>query len=330
MANDAVPAGDMALTLWAESPDEARGFLARASRAGISLPIQRVFVAKRSPKVRHNRYIRGEYYPATVDDAIDVFDEVVIAPQSIIDLVDWCTCDIMLTNGAHPLVVFEDTTHIVRMNLYQRIPRLARAAALGTPAAILQGTRGLDFRLRGDRWGMYRYLQAFEAIARVHPNCPVVPFWYLPTIEDELVSEKKAFDFISAGIEGDTGYIRAVQQASMQNLRDILHDGFQGVIAPDIPSIDHSASGEVIVNVGADPTRKSWREKGSGQMDPYVGMILAAKYIYCYDERGVKVKDLVLRFTKLPVGFWFFADPDTTALYKRLPIEFADRVEFLG
>src|SRR6266566_3471670 len=127
MINYAVPAGDTSLTLWAESPDEARGFLARAARVGLSFPIEHILVAKRSPTVRHNRYIRGEYYPATVDDAVDVFNEVVIAPQSIIDLVDWCTCDIMFTYGANPIVVFEDTTHIVRMNLYQRIPRLARA-----------------------------------------------------------------------------------------------------------------------------------------------------------------------------------------------------------
>jgi hypothetical protein len=40
------------LTLWAESPEEARTFLARMRRAGHELKIKDVFVAKRSPKMR--------------------------------------------------------------------------------------------------------------------------------------------------------------------------------------------------------------------------------------------------------------------------------------
>jgi hypothetical protein len=65
-------------------------------------------------------------------------------------------------------------------------------------------------------------------------------------------------------------------------------------------------------------------------MDPYVGLIAAAKYIYCYNEKGQQVKDLVVEFTYLPKDFWFFRDRKTTALYKRLPFEFADQVRFLG
>src|SRR5207253_648504 len=96
-------------------------------------------------------------------------------------------------------------------------------------------------------------------------------------------------------------------------------------------SIDHTSEDDVVVRIGANPNVKSWREKGSGQMDPYVGMILAAKYMYCYDGHGTQIRNLRVDFTKLPPGFWFFKDgARATALYKRLPFEFANEVRFLG
>jgi hypothetical protein len=330
MSEPALKPEDNSVVLWAESPEEARIFLAKASAAGYDLGIQKIFVAKKSGRTRTNAYLRGEYYPASVDDAVDVYNTVVIAPQSIIDLVDWCTCDVMISRGDRPLLVLEDTTHIVRMNLYQRVPRLARAASLGVPAIMLQGTRGIDLTKRGDRWGLYRYLQAFEAIARVHPDCPVVVLWFLPTAAEESRATKEAFAYIEALMAGDEETVSKIQHDSVCELRRVKKLGVEGDIARDLPCIQHSDASEVTVKVGAKPDKKSWREKGSGQMDPYLGLILAAKYIYCYDEAGKKNKDLNLEFTFLPPGFWFFADPTTTSLYKRLPIEFADKTSFLG
>ena len=168
----AVEKESQALLLWAESPEEARNFLKRMQSAGNQLKIERIFVAKRNPKSRSNTYVGGHYHPTSDDKSVDVFDSVVASPPKITDLVQWCTCDIMLSRGWEPLVVMEDTTHIVRMDLYQRMPRLARAAIRGVPSLVLQGTRGLDFRLRGDRWALHRYLSTFEAIARLHPSAP--------------------------------------------------------------------------------------------------------------------------------------------------------------
>lgn len=290
----------------------------------------RIFVAKSSGKQRGNRYISGLYRPTTNDSAVDVYDESVVAPGSIVDLVQWCTCDVMLSRGATPLAVLEDTTHIVRMNLYQRIPRLARAASLGVPSVSLQGTRGLDFAMRGDRWALYRFLQAFEGMGRLFTVCPPLPFYYLATGSDELEAEGEALGHLLAIINGDHTRVAASQAATLADIRGIMADGVDGDIPPDIPSIDH-AGPEVIVKIGARPHVKSWRAKGSGQMDPYVGMIAAAKYIYCFDAAGSQVKPLVVEFTFLPEGFWFFKDAENaTALYKRLPYEFADEVRFLG
>jgi hypothetical protein len=256
-----------------------------------------------------------------------VYQEVVLAPPAITELVQWCTCDAMLSQGQAPLVVVEDTTHIVRMNLYQRFPRVARAASLGVPGLILQGTRGLEFRLRGDRWALFRYLQAFEALARVHGESSTLPFWYLADQEEE--QEAYAFSYLNSLLVSDARAVEQSRAFALDRVRRVLHSGVEGDFPRDIPCIDHRGD-EVVVKVGANPERKSWREKGSGQMDTYVGLILAAKYIYCYDANGDKIKPLVLEFTKLPPGFWFFSDPESTALYKRLPIEFADEVRFLG
>lgn len=318
------------LILWAESPEEARTFLKRAYINRKFPSIDKIYVAKRSPNYRSNDYVGGHYYETTDDKAVDVIDSVITAPQAITNLVQWCTRDVMLSQGDTPRVVLEDTTHIVRMNLYQRIPRLARAATLGVPSLVLQGTRGLDFTKRGDRWAMYRYLQAFDGIAKRHPKVPSLPVWYRPNAKSEREAQEIVTEHIVALLTGDLEKVSADRKRIVSTIRATLQKGFEGDIARDIPSIDHVGN-EVIVKVGVNPDKKSWAEKGSGQMDPYVGLILAAKYIYCFDETGQKIKPLVVEFTNLRSDFWWFADlSTTTSLYKRLPIEFADEVRWRG
>jgi hypothetical protein len=200
---------------------------------------------------------------------------------------------------------------------------------LGVPSLVLQGTVGLEFRLRGDRWALYRYLQAFSAIARIYSTAPCLPLWYLPSEPDEREQEVILANHVQALVDGDTQKIAADRTGILAKVERVLSEGVDGEVPPDLPSIDY-AGAEVVVHIGAQPDKVSWRKKGSGQMDPYVGLIAAAKYIYCYNEKGQQVKDLVVEFTYLPKDFWFFRDRKTTALYKRLPFEFADQVRFLG
>ncbi len=318
------------LILWAESPEEARNFLKCTYESDFMHKINKIFVAKRSPRSRTNRYIGGEYYITSNDEAVDVYENVIIAPFSIINLVQWCTCDIMLSKGSIPYVAVEDTTHIVRMNLYQRIPRLVRAAMLGIPSIVLQGTRGLDFSLRGDRWALYRYLQVFNAISHIYPDSPSLPIWYEPNPKEELQAQNSMLEYINAILSENNEMVKKYRSQTLSKIRSFLKDGVDGDIPPDIPSLEHRGP-EVIVHIGAKPNRNSWHTKGSGQMDPYVGLIAAAKYIYCYDKSGKQVKPLIIEFTYLPLDFWFFKDgANAKALYKRLPFEFADEVRFLG
>ncbi|HDN2671899.1 TPA: hypothetical protein ACGQVR_001475, partial [Klebsiella michiganensis] len=116
------------LTIWAESPEEARNFI-RNIYSKVNLPIiSGIRVAKKNPSSRGNNYVAGSYYIATNDEHVDVTNELIQAPQAIVELVQWCTCDIMISVGDHPVCVIEDTTHIVRMNVFQRVPRIIKAA----------------------------------------------------------------------------------------------------------------------------------------------------------------------------------------------------------
>ncbi|MEY2777127.1 MAG: hypothetical protein RLY30_1225, partial [Pseudomonadota bacterium] len=104
-----MPTSRANLTLWAESPEEARVFLARCRRQGFSHRFSEIFVAKRSPKNRSNEYVEGQYFCTSNDDHVTVYEDVILAPQSIIALVQWCTCDVMISDGASPIAVIEDT-----------------------------------------------------------------------------------------------------------------------------------------------------------------------------------------------------------------------------
>lgn len=316
------------LTLWAESPEEARLFLARANRQGL-LGITKIFVAKRSPKNRSNDYVEGEYFATSNDLQVLVFNEVIIAPPKIVALVQWCTCDVMLSWNDEPICVLEDTTHIVRMNVYQRFPRVLKAAMEGVPALALQGTRGLDFSKRGDCWGMHRYMQAYAAASRKYPHVGVLPFVYLPG-EDELRAEFDAFAYIKALVYGDQSTVERLRRAKITEITAISDDGYLDHVAGDIQSIDVTPD-QVTVRIGAQPDKKSWREKGSGQMDPYIGMIAAAKYMYCFDEQGRQTRPLVVSFKYLPPDFFWFQNWQASkSLYKTLAFKIGDRVEFLG
>ncbi len=320
------------LTLWAESPEEARIFLARARRQAFPHGFSEIFVAKRSPKNRSNDYIEGQYFRTSNDDDVTVYDEVIVAPQAIIDLVQWCTCDAMVSRAGVPIAVIEDTTHIVRMNVYQRVPRLFKAAFRGVPAMAIQGTRGLDFRLQGDCWGLHRHMRAYAAISRLYPQTGVLPFYYIPGDDNksEASAEHDAFQYLAALVAGDVAASSQVRARVLAEVNDIDANGFRGFMAPDIPSIEVTDT-EVVVHIGAKPEKKSWRQKGSGQMDPYIGMIAAAKFIYCFDASGRQAKTMVVKFTFVPPDFWWFRDWQTSkSLYKTLAFEIADRVEFLG
>jgi hypothetical protein len=197
---------------------------------------------------------------------------------------------------------------------------------------MFQGTRGLDLSKRGDVWALHRYLAAFRALSVIHPAAPTLPIWYSPEQpRQELDAERELVAYLRLLIEGQFVDAKQLVDARLDQISQLLALGVGGAPVPDVPSIDHTSENDVVVKIGAKPDVKSWREKGSGQMDPYLGMIVAAKYLYCFDAAGKQARRLRVDFTNLPPDFWFFKDGvDATALYKRLPMRFPDEVRFLG
>lgn len=317
------------VTVWAESPEEARNFILNVYGRADLPPISEIRVAKRSPTSRGNNYLGGQYYVATNDDYVDVTDEVVEAPIRVKELVQWCTCDIMLSIDDEPVCVIEDTTHIVRMNVFQRAPRIIKAAQLGVHAIILQGTYGLELSKRSDNWALYRYMLPFQKANKIHGNTLVCPVLYLPDEHSQDQAEQRVSEILYS-IFNAPKRVKEIKIETEKELDDIIHNGFNGYIAPPLPSIE-VLDNEVIVKIGAKPDKPSWKTKGSGQMDPYIGMIAAAKYAYCYNEFGDRTRDLIVEFTFIPEGFFYFDGWEkSTSLYKRLAFEIADEVRFLG
>ncbi|MFH5047040.1 hypothetical protein V8954_07990 [Klebsiella michiganensis] len=203
-----------------------------------------------------------------------------------------------------------------------------RRSYLGVHAIILQGTQGLDLNKRGDNWAIYRYMLPYQKANKIYPTL-IAPVLYLPNDEDQCRAEMEVANLL-ATIFYAPNLISDKKLSIGKNLDDIVLHGFNGNIAPPINSIRVSDK-EVVVKIGARPERASWRSKGSGQMDPYIGMIAAAKYAYCFDHAGNKTRDLVVEFTFLPDGFFYFTDwESSTSLYKRLAFEIADKVVFCG
>ncbi len=165
----------------------------------------------------------------------------------------------------------------------------------------------------------------------VCPTSAALPFCYFPSQPgDEAAKERLAFDYLDSLIVGDAAKAQYIRLRAIAELDRVTEEGYLGWIAPHINSIE-VANNHVTVHIGANPEVKSWREKGSGQMDPYIGLIAAAKYIYCFDAAGAQIKSMKVRFSNLPPDFWWFENYQTSrSLYKTLAFEIADEVEFAG
>ncbi len=312
--------GDNEVVLWAETAAEADLFLQRMERNGAAFEIDRAFVGKRSVKDRGNRYIGGTFYEYDAESGGAV-ESGIIAPKAIVDLVQWCASDVMLSRGAEPLISIEDTTHIAGNNLFQRLPRVARSSFLGVPSVIFQGI-GPKLTGKSRTWALHRFLSAYLKVNLVG-SAPCLTVFYegekeAAAREDELIR------LAGFAVSGDGQKFGRLSDRFLAKMKTI-HSEIQGPVPP-IRCIDVTDD-EVRVLIGVRPERKSWAQKGSGQMDTYVGLIFAARLLFALQDNGEKTKEVVAFFKNLPPDFWWFADSNHS-LYNTLPKEFADRYEY--
>ncbi len=312
------------ITVWAESSGEAEQFLKRIARSGLTFRIDEIYVAKTSGKSRANTYRGGQYHKYDIAQQA-CLDDMVKAPQSVIDAVQWCSCDLMIAVDDVVRLCIEDTTHLQGNNLFQRIPRLAKASMLGIPSIIFQGTRNLNLSQRGMRWAMKRYLNALLVINDIYKTWCIALLYH--NDQEELSKEKRLIGICNEVVMGSGALIPQEIQQVIQTMRNFAHAEL-GSATPPITCIQ-VGSNEVRVMIGVRPDRPSWTTKGSGQMDTYLGLICAAKLLYCYDANGKQVKELNVVFKYLPNGFWWFRDKNKS-LYNTVPKEIADNLIFNG
>ena len=129
------------VTLWAESVDEADEILKIIESCRHKIKFDEIFVAKRHGRHRTNDYLAGFYYRYHQDIGLRNADvSKSIAPKSIINAVQWTSMDAYITVGEKLVFSAEMTTQLEGNNLFQRLPRAAKAVETGSAVVTLQGS----------------------------------------------------------------------------------------------------------------------------------------------------------------------------------------------
>jgi hypothetical protein len=304
--------------------DEIELFSRRASRCNFKYEIEKCFIAKTSGKSRNNTYLGGTYFYYDHETKTS-YEGKIIAPKLIIDLVQWCSPDIIIMAGNRHILSLEDTTHLVGNNLFQRFPRLGRTAMMGYLAINFQSVSSLDFKNKSGDWNLARYYMAYNAINRIYKG-KAFPITYFNNIE-MYRKEKELYNLIEDLIANGKYLKNDYVKKNISNMNEFIKLKSANP-APELNSIE-VLKDKVIVHIGVKPDKPSWKTKGSGQMDTYLGMIYSAKIIYCYDTSGNQAKPLVVDFKYLPKDFFWFRDCNNS-LYCKLPKLFADEMRFNG
>jgi hypothetical protein len=327
--------GTIMATLWAESVDEADELLAMIGGTQYNIDFEDIFVAKRHGQHRTNDYLAGKYYKYYPEIGLrdsDVSEQV--APNELIRAVQWTSMDVYITEGEKLIFSAEVTTQLEGNNIFQRLPRAAMACSTGSVVVTLQSS--------GSKPSEMMFQRLYSAHDRINSSChaittdveechPSVVLYY-----DDEESQAVAIDLyvslIAACVNNQKGAIATILGQCQERMRPyILPHPFpvsasetNGKASVKCFEVDKS---KVKINMNVNPDKKSWRDKGTGQMDPYVGLIYAAALLHAYDENGNKVRDVVANFRRLPPSFWWLL-PKNGSLYRVLPSLFCDDWEF--
>ena len=130
------------IIIWAESSAEIEDFI-KLTEGEARFNIKKVFIAKRGVG---NNYLTGVYFPYDLKLKACLVDELK-APKFIIDLVQWCSPDIIIANERKALLSIETTYHTLTYNnIAQRIPRqTCSSVKSGIARVIEEGFSLLNF-----------------------------------------------------------------------------------------------------------------------------------------------------------------------------------------
>lgn len=317
-------------TLWAESVDEADEMLEIIENSQYTIEFEEIYVAKRHGRHRTNDYLAGRYYryhPGIGLRESDVSENV--APAEVIQAVQWTSMDIYITVEEQLVFSAEVTTQLEGNNLFQRLPRAAMACSTGSVVVTLQGSGSTPNEMMLQR--------LFTAHDRLHSSCHAIPEGvdeYRPSVvlfytdeESRVEATDLYVSLIAACVNRQEGAISSILEQCISRMAPyiISHpfptyndaDSKAGIRCFDVNEEN------VTINIKANPNVKSWRDKGTGNMDPYPGLIYAAALLHAYDGDGNKIRNVIANFERLPRGFWWLQETNGS-LYRILPSLFCD------
>lgn len=342
------------IIIWAESEAEALEFFS-LFKSDMDFIVEKIYVAKRSSGKRDvgHKYRQGEYFVYD-HESRKVEDNSITAPDSITELVQWCSQDIIITdNSFKPILVIETTYHILTYNnIAQRIPRIVRGSSKSVPTVIFQkidkkasdliswftkslsnaeeiyGTACLalmfdDYDFEEARLLLIALLNKLvnglpvkTEISKIHS---MMDFYNKQYDEGILINGKKGKGRTWLKVNENTVKV-IIGVRDNCALSKIKNYGCQG---------NHKDQVDFRKNLKYRSLGAKgcvWLSKGTGGMDPYPGLIKMSELLFCYKE-GKKVKKLEVEFSKLPADFWWFKKNENEIYYYLVNL-FADKVTY--
>jgi hypothetical protein len=337
------------MILWAETEADADQFLDLIGNPKI---FNQIFCAKKGPG---SKYLGGKYFVYNLEKKF-LSKEIIDAPESIRELTQWCSPDIIISKDNKPLLVIELTFHtLVYNNVAQRIPRIAKSAEKRIPSIIFQKTDYQDNILLS--W----FCRSLNNLGNIY-NTKALPIFFDDKDYDESVLKLKNIvkEIFENKLPDFNSLININQKFSKTYNKETLLYGKKKKKRTWITN----ANNKIIVNIGVrdncavkkinsnflpgcqgnDEDKKKfrkhlrnkppeekgcvWLSKGTGGMDPYPGLVKMSELLLCYNDDFIKTKKVEVHFSKLKKNFWWFKKNEDKEIYLKLIHEFSDIITY--
>lgn len=294
----------------------------------LNFSIDRAYYSK-----SNQEYIDGIFYSYDMSRKASTGEEI-NAPDSVTSLVQWTMPDIILTRDGDPIISVEITHQQIRgINVAQRIPRQIKAAREGVPNFLFQKI-GDDTEPHQVTW----MCKTFTKATKIY-NTPSLPVFF-----------KDPDDTTSVSVPHRNERRKVIAQmlnraASKRNespftvLPDIWSEVLSYADQFDRDTITHTLhqsprkrkwiriyDDELLYINNSSKDAKSFENKGSGNWDPYPGLVKMIDILFCMNERGEKKRKLITYLRNIPKDFWWFEE--RSSIYYDLIELFSDEIYF--
>mgnify|MGYP006277632293 FL=1 len=153
-----------------ELVNEDTGFLSNVGDK-LEFDVDNVYIAKRGGG--EDSYLSGSYFEFDLERRA-THEEKVIAPESVQNLVQWCSPDIILVVDEEPVLSVETTYHeLTYNNIAQRVPRQVKPVMEGVPSVIFQKVESYDTDTAYHTW----FAETFRKANQIYePACLAIMF----------------------------------------------------------------------------------------------------------------------------------------------------------